>query len=60
MQPNGKVDNQLNLALDVSEEDRKKSVTLNVGYTPDTNMWELIVKYDGSLARIREELNIWI
>jgi len=56
--PNGKVENELNLALDVSEADRAKTVNLNVGYTPDTDMWELIVKYNGTLDRIRQELGI--
>jgi subtilisin family serine protease len=56
--PNGKLENQLNLALDVPETDRAKSDNLNVGYTPDTNMWELIVTYSGSLDRVREELGI--
>lgn len=54
----GKIDNQLNLALDVSEQDRIKSGTLNVGYSPDTDMWELIVRFTGSLERVRRELQI--
>ncbi len=53
-----KIDNELNLALDVPESDREKAVNLNVGYIPDTNMWELIVKYNGTLERVREELQI--
>ena len=55
---NAKIENELNLALDVSEADRAKAVNLNVGYEPETNLWELIVKYSGSLARVREELQI--
>ena len=53
-----KIDNELNLALDISESDRKKATNLDVGYSPNTNMWELIVKYNGSLQPIRDELNI--
>ena len=53
-----KIDNELNLALDVPESDREKAVNLNVGYIPDTSMWELIVKYNGTLERVREELQI--
>jgi minor extracellular serine protease Vpr len=53
-----KIENELNLALDIPESDREKAVNLNVGYTPDTNMWELIVKYTGTLERVREELQI--
>jgi len=56
--PNQKLENELNLALDVSEADRAKTVNLNVGYSPDTDMWELIVKYNGNLERVREELGI--
>jgi len=56
--PSGKIENQLNLALDIPEADRVKSGNLNVGYTPETNMWELIVKFTGNLERIREELGI--
>ncbi|MGF7142922.1 subtilisin family serine protease [Anaerotaenia torta] len=53
-----KIDNELNLALDVPEAEREKAVNLNVGYTPDTNRWELIVKYTGTLERVRQELQI--
>jgi subtilisin family serine protease len=56
--PNGKIENELNLALDVSPADREKAVNLDVGYTPVTDTWELIVKYTGSLERVREELGI--
>ncbi|HCR41679.1 MAG TPA: peptidase S8 [Lachnospiraceae bacterium] len=56
--PIGKAEDALNLALDVSETTREKSSNLGVGYFPATNTWELIVKYSGSLDRIREELNI--
>lgn len=56
--PNGKLDNELNLALEMPEAARDKALNLNVGYSPATNMWELIVKYSGSLERIRQELQI--
>ncbi len=55
---NAKLENELNLALDVSEAEREKAVNLNVGFTPDMDLWELIVKYSGSLDRVREELQI--
>ena len=54
----GKAEDPLNLALDVPESTREKSINLGVGYTPETNTWELIVKYSGSLDRVREELGI--
>lgn len=53
-----KVDNQLNLALDVSQRQREKTMDLDVGYDPENRTWELIVKYSGSLDRLREELSI--
>jgi minor extracellular serine protease Vpr len=56
--PTGKADNQLNLALDVSEETRDKTLDLNVGYIPAINTWELIVKYSGDISRIAEELDL--
>ncbi|CUH92001.1 S8 family peptidase [Herbinix luporum] len=54
----GIVDNQLNLALDVPEDVRERTLDLDVGYEPQTNTWELIIKYSGSLDRIREDLDI--
>lgn len=53
-----KIDNQLNLALDVSEETREKTLDLNVGFQPETKRWELIVKYSGNIQRIKEELDL--
>ena len=54
---NQKIDNQLNLALDSTMQDRQKSLDLNVGYDIASNVWELIVRYNGSLERL-ENLNI--
>lgn len=54
----GKIENQLNLALDLPVATREKTINLGVGYQPEDKTWELIVKYSGSLDRIREELNI--
>lgn len=56
--PTGKADNQLNLALDVPNATREKTLDLNVGYIPEINTWELIVKYSGNISRIAEELQI--
>ena len=54
----GKRDNQLNLALDVGVETREQTLDLDVGFIPEEQSWELIVKYTGSLQRIRDELQI--
>ncbi len=48
-----KADNQLNLALDATEEERRKSLELDVGYDPVDRMWELIIKYSGDLEEVR-------
>ena len=53
-----KTGNQLNLALELPNTVREQTIDLDVGYTSDTNTWELIVKYSGSLDRIRDELKI--
>lgn len=48
-----KIENLLNLALSVSEEEREKSLELDVGYYPVARMWEVIIKYSGTLERVR-------
>ena len=40
-----KLENLLNLALDATEEEREKSLNLDVGYYPIEKEWELIVTY---------------
>jgi len=52
--PSQKIENILNLALDASDEERKKSQQLEVGYNPEEREWELIIKYSESLNRVRE------
>lgn len=49
-----KVENLLNLALDATEDEREKSLQLDIGYDPIERSWELIVKYSGNLDRVRE------
>lgn len=53
-----KLDNQLNIALDVGEATRERTMDLDVGFNAENQTWELIVKYSGSLERIREELEV--
>ena len=48
-----KVENQLNLAIDTPVEIRNMTDNLNVGYIPSEKAWELIVRYEGSLNRVR-------
>lgn len=50
-----KLENILNLALETPEEEREQTESLNVGYSAEIRSWELIVKYHGSLDRLREQ-----
>ena len=50
-----KFENMLNLALDATEREREKSVQLGVGYEPEENRWEIIVKYSGDIKRLQEQ-----
>ena len=61
-----KLENLLNISLQATKEEREKSEELGIGYDPEHNTWELIVRYTGSLdglrtrypqIRIRELLN---
>ena len=55
IQMDQKLENILNLALETPEEEREQTESLNVGYSAETRSWELIVKYHGSLDRLREQ-----
>ena len=50
-----KLENILNLTLETPEEEREQTESLNVGYSAETRSWELIIKYHGSLDRLREQ-----
>ncbi len=52
---NQKLENQLNLAIEVPVEVRKNSQGLSTGYDEATKRWELIVKYSGDLSRYAAE-----
>jgi len=49
-----KLENLLNLALGATEEEREKSLNLDVGYHPIDREWELIIKYSGNLDQVRD------
>ena len=44
---NQKLENLLNLALNVTQEELEKSENLSVGYETEQGKWEVIVKYSG-------------
>lgn len=61
-----KLENLLNISLQATKEERERSEELGIGYDPEQNTWELVVRYTGSLdglrirypqIRIRELLN---
>ena len=52
-----KIEDQLNLAIDATEEVREKSLDLAVGYNPIDRECEMIIKYSGSLERVRTLAN---
>ena len=47
-----KIDNLLNLAMDATPEERRKSENLNVGYDSAAKLWDVIVKYSGNFTGI--------
>ncbi|MBO5055875.1 MAG: S8 family serine peptidase [Lachnospiraceae bacterium] len=51
-----KLENLLNLALSAGENERLASMQLNVGFSEESRKWELIVKYNGDLGRLNNEL----
>ncbi len=52
-----KSDDTLNIALELNETELSKS-TLNTGYDFSNNLWEVIVKYNGNLEIIKDELGV--
>lgn len=52
---NQKIENLLNLALDATDQEREKSLNLNVGYDEQERTWDVIVKYNGDIERLQSE-----
>ena len=53
---NQKIDQELRLAVSVPEEERLETPDLSVGYEEEKQQWEVLVRYSGSLDRVRGEL----
>ena len=51
---NEKIDNLLNIALSLSEEERQEFDELNTGFDEETDRWEVVVRYNGSLEQLKE------
>ena len=54
-----KIDSQLETALTIPENMLEKS-NIKTGYNEVNNLWEVIVKYNGNLEQIENELNVQI
>ena len=52
-----KIEAQLALSLNISQYERQKTENLDTGYDSITDSWELIVKYNGDIAKIAEQYN---
>ena len=42
--PDQKIENLLNLALDATEEERIRSLNLNVGFNEEDRTWDLLIQ----------------
>ncbi|MBQ2239104.1 MAG: hypothetical protein II321_06680, partial [Lachnospiraceae bacterium] len=51
-----KIETQLNLSLSLPESTRQKSEALSSGFIKDSDAWDLIIKYNGDLSSITEEI----
>ncbi|MCI7129825.1 MAG: S8 family serine peptidase [Lachnospiraceae bacterium] len=54
-----KIENLLNLALDVREQERMRSPELSVGFEPADDTWEVIVRYFGELQSLQSQFPDW-
>ncbi|PXV93350.1 subtilase family protein [Lachnotalea glycerini] len=52
---NQKIENLLNLALDSTNQEREKSLNLNVGYNEIENTWDIIIKYTGDIDWLQSD-----
>lgn len=52
---NEKIENLLNISLNVDEAERLKSPGLSTGYDNTTKIWEIIIKYTGDIQNILQK-----
>lgn len=48
-----KIENMLNLALDATNEEREKSLELDVGFDTSERTWEVIIKSGGTIEQLQ-------
>lgn len=53
---NQKLNPELALSLSLDDTKRMESLWLRSGFSPDTNIWKLILFYNGSLEEIQKEI----
>lgn len=55
MEDNQKIDAMLNLSMDVTGGQRRKSRELGTGYDEETRTWQVIIRYTGDFEMIRAQ-----
>ena len=55
-QNNEKLENMFNLALDATEGERSRSISLDVGYDRTERAWEVIAKIFGTAEELRQDI----
>ena len=55
METNQKIETLFRAALDATPEEREKSSDLSIGFFPEEDQWEVIVKYYGNLSDLAEK-----
>ncbi len=55
-----KIENLLELSLDVDEQTREKSENLQVGYDTQDAKWEIILRYSGEMGNLAERYGKWV
>lgn len=56
MENDEKLDSEFRFALDLPEQEREQSGTLNTGYDQETATWRVIVRYYGDLYEVERQL----
>ena len=51
-----KIENSLELSLEIPQEERQKSADLSSGYSSETNRWEVILRIAGDIRELRQKI----
>ena len=55
METNQKIETLFRAALNATPQERQKSDDLAIGFFPEDDTWEVIVKYYGDLSELKEK-----